>query len=116
MQANLFQKWICLGVDEIPEELTPKAFANFDDIVAAAEPILSDKSIFAMLHEVEELVEVKSDEEDGDDTIKVNDKCLEKPTSIDLRSAIEPLVDFSFFMELEEVQRYTMKTSALVEN
>ena len=69
-----------------------------------------------MLHEVEELVEVKSDEEDGDDTIKVNDKCLEKPTSIDLRSAIETLVDFSFFMELEEVQRYTMKTSALVEN
>ena len=110
------EKLKSLGVDEIPEELTPEEFANFDDIVAATEPILSDKSIFAMLHEVEELVEVKSDEEEGDDTIKVNDKCLEKPTSIDLRSAIETLVDFSFFMELEEVQRYTMKTSALVEN
>ena len=48
--------------------------------------------------------------------IAVNDKCLEKPTSIELRSAVETLIDFSFFMELEEAQRYTMKLSVLVEN
>ena len=36
--------------------------------------------------------------------------------SIELRSGIETLIDFSFFIELEEVQLYTMKISALVEN
>ena len=30
------------GFDEIPEELTPKEFANFDDTLAAKEPVLSD--------------------------------------------------------------------------
>ena len=67
-----------------------------------------------MVREIEEPVE--SNEEYGDDTIGVNDKCQEKPTSIELRSAIETLMDFSFSMELEEVQRYTIKISALVEN
>ena len=33
------------GADEIPEELTLEKFANFDDIVAATKPILSDESI-----------------------------------------------------------------------
>lgn len=69
-----------------------------------------------MVCEVEEPVKVEITEEDGDDTIAVNDKCLEKPTSIELGSTVETLIDFSFFMELEEVQRYTMKLSALVEN
>ena len=62
-----------------------------------------------MVREVEKPVEVKIDEEVGDNTIKVNDKCLEKHTSIGLRSTIETLMDFSFFMESEEVQPYTMK-------
>ena len=66
------------------------------------------------MREIEEPVE--SNEEYGDDTIGVNDKCLEKTTSIELRSAIETLMDFSFSMELGEVQRYTIKISALVEN
>ena len=70
------------GVDEIHEELTPKESVYFDDTVAATEPISSNESIFAMVREVEEPVEVESDEEDGDDRIEVSDKCLEKPTSI----------------------------------
>ena len=35
---------------------------------------------------------------------------------MELRSAIETLMDFSFFIESEEVHRYTMKISALAEN
>ena len=69
-----------------------------------------------MVREVEEPVEVESDEENGDDTIAVNDKCLEKPPSIEVRSAIEILMDFRFFMESEEVHRYMIKISALAEN
>ena len=52
---------------------------------------MSDELILAMVREVEKTVEVESDEEDGHDMIEVNDKCLEKPTSIELRSAIETL-------------------------
>ena len=36
------QKLKSLGLDKIPEELTPKDFANFDDSLAATEPILFD--------------------------------------------------------------------------
>ena len=36
--------------------------------------------------------------------------------SIELRKAIETLMDLSLFMESEDVQRYTMKILALVEN
>ena len=81
LRSNM-KKLKSLAVDKIPRELTVEEFANFDDIVAATEPFLSDESIFAMVHEAVELVEMKSDEEDGDDTIEVNDKCLEKPISI----------------------------------
>ena len=81
LRSNM-KKLKSLAVDKIPRELTVEEFANFDDTVAATEPFLSDESIFAMVHEAVELVEMKSDEEDGDDTIEVNDKCLEKPISI----------------------------------
>ena len=101
---------------EVPEELTPEEFANFDHTVASTEPILSDESILEMVREVEEPVEVESDEEDGDDKIEINDKCLEKPPPIDLRSSLESLMDFIFFMESEEVERYMMKISAFAEN
>ena len=74
-----------LGVDEYPEEVSPDEFASFDDTVAATEPVLSDKSILAMVREIEEPIEVEDDEEDGGD----EDISLEKPTSIQLRSAIE---------------------------
>ena len=84
-----------LGVDKISEEFTPEEFANFDDTLAAKEPILYHESIFVMVREVEEPAEVESDEEDGDET---QDKCLEKRTLIELRSAIETLLGFSLFM------------------
>ena len=48
--------------------------------------MLSDESILAMVREIEEPIEVEDDEEDDEDTIE--DKCLEKPTSTQLRCAI----------------------------
>ena len=69
-----------------------------------------------MMHEVKDPVEVESNKGDGDDTMEVTDKCLEKPTSIELRSAIETIMGFSFFMESKKVQLYTVKISVLVEN
>ena len=102
LRSNM-EKLKSLGVNVIPEELTPEEFANFDDTVVATELTLSDQSILAMVHEVEEPDEVENDEEDGDDTTEVNDKSLENPTSVELRSVVETLTDFSPFMELEEV-------------
>ena len=46
----------------------------------------------------------------------VNYKCLEKSTLIELSSAIETLMDFSFLMESGKVQSYTMKISTMIEN
>ena len=100
-----------LGVDEYPEEVSPEQFASFDDTVAATEPVLSYESILAMVREIEKLIEVEDDEEDGGD----EDISLEKPTSIQLRSAIETLLDFSFFTESDEVQRCTLEVSKLIE-
>ena len=76
--------------------------------------MLSDESILAMVRDVEEPIEVEDDEEDGDDTIGV--KCVEKPTSTHLRSAIEALLDFSIFMESDKVQCCTMDISRLEDN
>ena len=115
LRSNM-EKLKSLGVVVIPEELTPEEYANFDDTVAATEPVLSDKSILAMVCEDEESIEVEDDEEEGDNTIEVNGNCLEKPTLIQLRSTIETLLDFSLFMESEEVRRYTVKISGLIEN
>ena len=112
LRSNM-EKLKSLGVVVIPEELTPEEYVNFNDIVAATEP---DESILAMVNEDEESIKVEDDEEERDNTIEVNDNCLEKPTPIQLRSAIETLLDFSLFMESEEVQRCTMKISGLIEN
>ena len=99
------------SLDVIPEELTPEKYADFDDTVAATEPVLSDESILAMVRDDEESIEVEDDEEEGDDTNKV----LEKPTAMQLRSAIETLLDFSLIMQSEEIQRGTLKISTLIE-
>ena len=53
------EKLKCLGIDEIPEELNPEELANFNDTFAATEPILSDGSILAMVHEVDQPDEVE---------------------------------------------------------
>ena len=71
-----------LGAVVVPEELTPEEYANFYDTVGATEPVLSDESILAMLREDEESIEVEDDEEKGENTVEVNDNCLEKPTLI----------------------------------
>ena len=62
-----------------------------------------------MMHEVKDPVEVENNKGGGDDTMEVTDKCLEKPTSIELRSAIETIMGFSFFMESKKVQLCTVK-------
>ena len=70
------EKLKSLGVDVIPEELTPEEYANFDDTVAATEPVLSDESTLAMIREDGQSIEVEDDEEEGDNTIEVNDNYL----------------------------------------
>ena len=71
------EKLKSLGIAVIPEELTPEEYANFDDTVATAEPVLSDESTLVMVREDEESIKVEDDEEEGENTIEVNDNCLE---------------------------------------
>ena len=75
LKSNM-EKLKSLGVVVIPQELTPEEYANFDGTVAATEPVLSDGSILAMVREDEESIEVEDDEEEGDNTIEVNDNYL----------------------------------------
>ena len=63
----------------------------------------NDESILAIGHEDEESIEVEDDEEEGNNTIEINDNCLENSTPIQLRSVIETLLDLSLFMKSEEV-------------
>ena len=86
-----------LRVDEIAEDFTPEEFSNFDDTVAATEPILSDESILQWC--------VKSRSQSKYKVMKRMAIIRLKPTSIELRGAIETLINFRFFMESEEVQR-----------
>ena len=115
LRSNM-EKLKSLSVVVIPEELTLEEYANFNDTVAATEPVFSDESILATIPEDEETIEVEDDEEEGDSTIEVSDNSLEKPTPIRLRGAIETRLDFSLFMESEKVQRCTLKISGLIEN
>ena len=62
-----------------------------------------------MVHNSKIEEQVESDEEDGSDLIGANDKCLEKPNSIVLRSAIETIMDVSFFAVSEEMQGCTIE-------
>ena len=73
LRSNI-EKLNFLGVDEIPEKLTPEEFANFNDTVAVTKAILSDEFILAMVRKVKEPVVVESDKEDGNNTTEVKDK------------------------------------------
>ena len=115
LRSNI-EKLKSLGVVIIPEGLTPEEYANFDDTVAATEPVLSDESILAMVREDEESIEVEDDNYMEIIIAIINNNCMEKPTPIQLGSAIETLLDFSLFMESEEVQRCTMKILGFMEN
>ena len=66
-----------------------------------------------MVREVEEPIEVKDDEEDGNDSI--GDKCLKMLTLAQLRTSIEIYWILVFFIKSDNFQRYTMEISKLIE-
>ena len=45
-----------------------------------------------------------------------NDNCLLKPTAQQVRTAIETLLDFSLFMDTDDVKKISMKLSSLIES
>ena len=83
---------------EIPEDLSPEEFENFDDGVASTEPNLSDEAIIEMALD-EQIIELDDEEEEGND----NNSGLVKPTGQQLRTASKHL-DFSLFMMLRNAQ------------
>ena len=70
----------------------------------------NNELITSFVHNSKIEEELESDKEDGDDMIGANDKCLEKPTSIAIiRSAVETIMDVSFFAVSEEMQGCTIE-------
>ena len=55
------------GFGEIPEDLAPEDFSNFDDTVAATEPVLFDELIISVVRNSKIEEKVESDEEDEKD-------------------------------------------------
>ena len=54
------------GFDKIPEVVAPVDFANFDNTVATAEPVLYDKLIILKVRNSKIEEKSESDEEDAD--------------------------------------------------
>ena len=65
LQSNM-ERLIFYGFDKIAAVVAPVDFANFDNSVAAAEPVLYDKLIILKVHNSKIQEESESDEEDAD--------------------------------------------------
>ena len=78
--------------------------------MVATEPVLSDESIIDMVRKGD-VEEVGSDDDGAD-----SEECIEKPTSVAVRNAVETLMNFSLFSGSDEIRSSTIGISKLVES
>ena len=79
---------------EIPE--FPEEFTNLDDSVVATEPVLTDELIIEMVRKGED----EDVESDDDDESANADVSIEKPGTVEVRNAVETLMNFSLFSDI----------------
>ena len=96
----------------IPNYLTYEDVLTIDDNIAVLGGVMTDKEIVQDIRDVveEEVQEVDEvvDEEDADES-------LTKPTTKEMRQAIDTLLNFSMFTESGEIGTMAMKASNLFE-
>ena len=96
----------------IPNYLTYEDVLTIDDNIAVMGGVMTDKEIVQDIRDVveEEVQEVDEvvDEEDSDES-------LTKPTTKEMRQAIDTLLNFSMFTESGEIGTMAMKASNLFE-
>ena len=96
----------------IPNYLTYEDVLTIDDNIAVMGGVMTDKEIVQDIRDIveEEVQEVDEvvDEEDADES-------LTKPTTKEMRQAIDTLLNFSMFTESGEIGTIAMKASNLFE-
>ena len=94
----------------VPKDLTSDDVASFDDDLAATQPPLTDEDILADLLEGD--IEEDQIEKDEDSELS---EVIEKPSSAQIRGAIDCLMDFAMIIGSTELQTLTVKASNAVE-
>ena len=92
----------------IPNEFTYKDFLTSDDDIAVMGGVITDQEI------VQDLIEVAEEEVQEEDE-EVTDETITKPTTEEIRKAIDTLVDFSMFTQSGKIGTIALKAAKLFE-
>ena len=95
--------------EEFLDDISPEEFTNLDDSVVATEPVLTDELIVEMVRKGEDV------EGDGDDESANADVSIEKPDTVEVRNAVETLINFSLFSISDKIRTSTIEISRLTE-
>ena len=92
----------------IPNDFTYKDILTVDDDIAVMGGVMTDEEI------VQDLIEAGKEEVQEEDE-EVTDETITKPTTEEIRKAIDTLVDFSFFTHSVEIGTIALKAAKLFE-
>ena len=94
--------------EEFLDDISPEEFTNLDDSVVATEPVLTDELMIEMVRKGE-------DESDDDDESANADVSIEKPGTVEVRNAVETLMNFSLFSISDKIRTSTIEISRFTE-
>ena len=97
--------------EEFLNDISPEEFTYLDDPVVATEPVLTDELIVEMVRKGED----ENVESDDDDEIANADVSIEKPGTVEVRNAVETLMNFSQFSISDKIRTSTIEISRLTE-
>lgn len=97
--------------EEFLDDISPEEFTNLDDSVVATEPVLTDELIIEMVRKGED----EDVESDDDDESANADVSIEKPGTVEVRNAVETLMNFSLFSISDKIRTSTIEISRLTE-
>ena len=97
--------------EEFLDDISPEEFTNLDDSVVATEPVLTDELIIEMVRKGED----QDVETDDDDESANADVSIEKPGAVEVRNAVETLMNFSLFSISDKIRTSTIEISRRTE-
>ena len=97
--------------EEFLKDISPEEFTNLDDSVVATEPVLTDELIIEMVRKGED----EDVESDDDDESANADVSIEKPGTVEVRNAVETLMNFSLLSISDKIRTSTIEISRLTE-
>ena len=92
---------------QVPDDVTAEAIVSVDDGAIVTQPYMSDQEIVDKIL-YEQIPEVIVDDDEDDDDENDNDVEEEKPSSAEVRAAMDTVLSFSLFSEDDEFQSKCM--------